>query len=143
MKIELDPATTKALVGIYGLTDDPTRAGWILPDGRMLCTIPLYNGHRCHDSVAWLVPGVDPRQATRMFVDAGLIRHVIGHTAFEMGAKPTSAQMAALAGLMGFHGGETLLDLRDGDRKASLRFPIGGRLGALAAIRAFFEEKKP
>lgn len=128
------PEIIQKLEESYGYTEDFTRGGYILPNGKLLDTQPTHTEHRCHHTVE--------RFTTReQFILAGAIRHVIGHNYFEMRVYPTDAQLTVMVEMIKAFSGEVTLDRWKGKEGLDAkRYPIGTHpIVVVKDIRDFYQ----
>lgn len=131
------PEIVKRLEEIFGYTEEIYRGGYILPNGKLLDTLPTHTEHRCHHSVESICTREE-------FISAGAIRHVIGHNYFEMRNCPTDDQFSAMIEMIRTFGGDVALDLWKGNDMDSRRYGIGTHpIVVVKDVRGFYEPVKP
>jgi hypothetical protein len=123
----------KQLEQLYGFTDNVYAGGYIIPDGRMLYTLPSTKGHRCHHSIECICKREN-------FIASGAIRHVAGHNHFEIRKEPTDAQYEKLVEIFKEIGGEIVTDLKFGeDSLKATKYQIGTHpIMIIKDIRQFY-----
>lgn len=94
-EITVLPEDQKRAVELFGMTESPKEAGFILSDGRLLVS----RGDSEHNKVAAAVyPGADEEDALEQFIYGGAIRfrYAVGRAFAEFKVPPTQLQIATL-----------------------------------------------
>lgn len=129
-------------VEYHGITSNYKKAGYILPDGRLL-DFSYGESRRVEDHRGIELPdNLEFNSGTDKliyFMDAGAIRFSPETTAFNMTQAPTSQQEALIRSISNMEGGEVLLDLEDGERTVSLEYEEGTKATKiLGDIKRFY-----
>ena len=116
-----DPLIQKNLVDTYGTTDDNTRRGWVLPDGRL---VPLKPG-MTHEETQWNdgMPHLYGEPTIKALTSRGIIRVDPQHGGYEIGTEPTPEQTSRLRSMMESNpAGANFFDLHDNRNTPSPRY---------------------